>query len=101
MSKIGPVTDHAGGVLDQPADDVADPARIVAFTDDGQMLIRILAHKLGLAFHPAEVVERLIDDVAQRTLLPTNQFDLTVKPQDSEVRPFGPEALPSNYVRIR
>lgn len=77
MSKFGPVIDHAGMALDQLVDEVgkAEPAGIVTFTDDGQMLTSILAHQLGLEFHPVEVVERLIDKVAQRTALAAAGFE--------------------------
>lgn len=76
MSKFGPVIDHAGLTLDQLVEEVAkaDPAGIVTFTDDGQMLTSRLAHRLGLDFHPVEVVERLIDKVAQRTALAAAGF---------------------------
>jgi ATP-grasp domain len=77
MSKFGQVIDHGGMSFDQLVDEVgkADPAGIVTFTDDGQMLTSALAHHLGLEFHPAEVVERLIDKVAQRTALAAAGFE--------------------------
>ncbi|HEY6622953.1 MAG TPA: hypothetical protein VIX85_03915, partial [Acidimicrobiales bacterium] len=77
MSKFGQVIDHAALTLDQLVDEVAalGPSGIVTFTDDGQMLTASLAQRLGLEFHPVEVVERLIDKVAQRRALAAAGFE--------------------------
>ena len=77
MSKFGQVIDHAALTLDQLVDEVAalEPSGIVAFTDDGQVLTASLAQRLGLEFHPVEVVERLIDKVAQRRALAAAGFE--------------------------
>lgn len=102
MSKFGRVIDHAHLTLAELVDEVGstDPAGIVTFTDDGQMLTSVLALRLGLEFHAAEVVERLIDKVAQRTALAAAGFEgprfWTVPPRSAD-----PAPAPSEQQRAR
>ncbi len=71
MARFGKVVDIAGLTIDRITEAVAaaEPQGVVTFTDSGQLLAAQLGGRLGLEFHDVEVVERLIDKVAQRTAL--------------------------------
>jgi biotin carboxylase len=71
LKKLGVVVDVAGLDLDAMVELVAahEPAGIAVFADSAQQLAASLAERLGLEFHAPDVVERLVDKVAQRTCL--------------------------------